>query len=45
LILGAVDRLVAAEIAAAAAAACDAPGRPPAELAASDRLFRSLIAR
>ena len=39
----ALDRLIAAEIAAAAKSASEMPGRPPSELAAADRLFRRLI--
>ncbi len=39
----ALDRLIAAEIAAAAESASEMPGRPPFELAAADRLFRRLI--
>jgi predicted nucleotidyltransferase len=41
----ALDRLIAAEIAAAAGSAGDAPSRPPADLDAADRLFRRLIRR
>jgi predicted nucleotidyltransferase len=41
----ALDRLIAAEIAAAAGSAGDAPGRPPADLEAADQLFRHLIRR
>lgn len=39
----ALDRLIAAEIAAAAGSATEMPGRPPSDLAAADRLFRRLI--
>ena len=39
----ALDRLIAAEIAAAAGSATEMPGRPPADLEAADRLFRRLI--
>lgn len=39
----ALDRLIAAEIAAAAGSASEMPGRPTADLEAADRLFRRLI--
>jgi uncharacterized protein len=39
----ALDRLIAAEIAAAAGVASDMPGRPPSDLETADRLFRRLI--
>jgi uncharacterized protein len=39
----ALDRLIAAEIAAAAGSASEMPGRPPSDLEAADRLFRRLI--
>ncbi len=39
----ALDRLIAAEIAAAAGSAAEMPGRPPSDLAAADRLFLRLI--
>ncbi|HKP25170.1 MAG TPA: nucleotidyltransferase domain-containing protein [Dongiaceae bacterium] len=39
----ALDRLIAAEIAAAAGSATEMPGRPPSDLEAADRLFRRLI--
>jgi predicted nucleotidyltransferase len=39
----ALDRLIAAEIAAVAGSATEMPGRPPSDLAAADRLFRRLI--
>jgi uncharacterized protein len=39
----ALDRLIAAEIAAAAGTASEMPGRPPSDLEAADRLFRRLI--
>lgn len=39
----ALDRLIAAEIAAAAGAASKMLDRPPSDLAAADRLFRRLI--
>ena len=38
----ALDRLIAAEVAAAAGSATELPGRPPADLEAADRLFRRL---
>jgi len=38
-----LDRLIAAEIAAAAGSASEMPGRPPSDLDAADRLFRRLI--
>lgn len=39
----ALDRLIAAEIAAAAGSASEMPGRPPSDLETADRLFRRLI--
>lgn len=39
----ALDRLIAAEIAAATGAASEMPARPPSDLEAADRLFRRLI--
>jgi hypothetical protein len=39
----ALDRLIAAEIAAAAGSASAMPGRPTADLEAANRLFRRLI--
>lgn len=39
----ALDRLIAAEIAAAAGSVADAPGRPATDFEAADRLFRRLI--
>lgn len=39
----ALDRLIAAEIAAAVETASEMPGRPPSDLEAADRLFRRLI--
>jgi len=38
-----LDRLITAEIAAAAGSASEMPGRPPSDLDAADRLFRRLI--